>query len=131
MIILSLHTPGSGYSKDIIYIRSAPNDEEWEGCWYRNHVGNILIGYGLKRQYLDSKLEKERKDWAEKKVKGDPKNFYHFFFNGWTTIHREGIIILNNDQFFDLQAKEKYGNKLNLGKTLSEILVEDSINSKR
>ena len=120
-----------------LYIKSAPTKEEWEGCWYREYVGNILFGGSFNKQFSKEKAKKRAKV-----LEGDPSFIWtkdnkaseiekrlidarNFAFNGFKTIHRSDVIYLDGSQIRDFKDKLRHGDKLDLGNRENSWLTED------
>lgn len=122
-------------SKDTyLYIKSAPSEEEWKECWYREFIGNVLVGGDFEKQYSEEQAKmrsKELKERGDKKPLSDIEkellNARNFAFDGFQTIHRSDVIFLSTSQYQDYVDKMRHGTRLDLGERENSWLTEEHL----
>lgn len=120
-----------------LYVKSAPSKEEWEnGCWYRNFVGDVIVGGRFFKQFSPEEAKArakvlvkqvDEKGKSESQIERALLDARNIAFNGFKTIHKSDVNILTTSQYRNYLDKMYSGSKLDLGTREDSWLVENPI----
>ena len=131
MCILQLN--GMLQTIPILYVKSAPTEEEWKECWYKPFVGDVLAGGFFSKQFTEESAKKRAKELEGidkrtiSQIEKELLDARHFAFNGWKTINRSDVIPLTTFQYQNYCDKTRHRDNINLGKNENSWLTENSL----